>query len=377
MTLVESRDKCVREAAPVLKTGRKWAAKKAVEDAKAALRIGDIMGQVQHGRGGLGLSSAPPTWHKAAPAQRRKLVVNEVQKQEERMRCIKAISQAKQGEWMRWESVEQRKIGWQDLWSMEQSRISFLIRSTYDVLPSPQNLNLWVGEDPSCPLCSSPATLRHILTGCKVALSQGRFTWRHDQVLQCLALALEDKRNMTNKLPPVPSKHYTQKTTFLRPGEQPPRKGVKTNPRPGQLEAARDWKMLADVGQRLIFPPEIATTNLRPDIVLWSGSARLVHLIELTVPWEDAVDEAYERKKLRYAQLATEAEQRGWRVRVYPVEVGCRGFVAHSTTRFLRDVGFSGQELRHTVKNLSEAAERSSNWLWLRRKDSGWGSQAQ
>ncbi|MGH0144604.1 UNVERIFIED_CONTAM: hypothetical protein FKN15_003813 [Acipenser sinensis] len=90
MTLVESRDKCVREAAPVLKTGRKWAAKKAVEDAKAALRIGDIMGQVQHGRGGLGLSSAPPTWHKAAPAQRRKLVVNEVQKQEERMRCIKA-----------------------------------------------------------------------------------------------------------------------------------------------------------------------------------------------------------------------------------------------------------------------------------------------
>ncbi|MGH0152548.1 UNVERIFIED_CONTAM: hypothetical protein FKN15_022661 [Acipenser sinensis] len=133
----------------------------------------------------------------------------------------------------------------------------------------------------------------------------------------------------------------------------------------------------ADVGQRLIFPPEIATTNLRPDIVLWSGSARLVHLVELTVPWEDAVDEAYERKKLRYAQLATEAEQRGWRVRVYPVEVGCRGFVAHSTTRFLRDVGFSGQELRCTVRNLSEAAERSSNWLWLRRKDSGWGSQAQ
>ncbi|MGH0145913.1 UNVERIFIED_CONTAM: hypothetical protein FKN15_040099 [Acipenser sinensis] len=78
--------------------------------------------------------------------------------------------------------------------------------------------------------------------------------------------------------------------------------------------------MLADVGQRLIFPPEVATTNLQPDIVLLSGSERLVHLVELTVPWEDAVDEAYERKKLRYAQLATEAEQRGWRVRVYPVE---------------------------------------------------------
>jgi len=83
--------------------------------------------------------------------------------------------------WMRWESVEQRKMGWQDLWSMEESRISFLIRSTwsmeesrisflirstYDVLPSPQNLPHW-----------------HILTGCKVALSQGLFTWCHDQAL--------------------------------------------------------------------------------------------------------------------------------------------------------------------------------------------------
>jgi len=56
--------------------------------------------------------------------------------------------------------------------------------------------------------------------------------------------------------------------------------------------------MLADLDQCFIFPPEIATTNLRPDIVLWSGSALIVQLIELTVPWEDAVDEAYERKKI-------------------------------------------------------------------------------
>jgi len=49
MTLVESRDKCVREAAPVLKTGRKWSPKKSVVEAKA-LQIGDIVGQVQHGR---------------------------------------------------------------------------------------------------------------------------------------------------------------------------------------------------------------------------------------------------------------------------------------------------------------------------------------
>jgi len=65
---------------------------------------------------------------------------------------------------------------------------------------------------------------------------------------------------MTNKLPLV--KHYKQKTIFLHLGDQTPSKGVNTNSRPGQLEAARDWKMLADLDQRLIFPPEIATSNL-------------------------------------------------------------------------------------------------------------------
>jgi len=133
MTLVESCEKCVREAAPVLKTGRKWSAKKS-------------------------------KWQKTGPAQRIKLVVNEVRKQEKRMRCIKAISQAKQGEWMRWESVEQRKMGWQD----------------------------------------------------------------------------------------------TQKTTFLRSGEQPPRKGVKIN-------SGKCWLILIS---GLLFPPEIATPS---DQILFCG----------------------------------------------------------------------------------------------------------
>ncbi|MGH0138805.1 UNVERIFIED_CONTAM: hypothetical protein FKN15_019533 [Acipenser sinensis] len=38
---------------------------------------------------------------------------------------------------------------------------------------------------------------------------------------------------------------------------------------------------------------------------------------------------------------------------------------------------FSFFDLRRIVKNLSEAGEESSNWHWLRRKDSGWGPQTQ
>ena len=43
--------------------------------------------------------------------------------------------------------------------------------------------------------------------------------------------------------------------------------------------------MRVNLGQRLTFPSEIAMTDLQPDLVLWR-----VFIIELTVPWEDAVD---------------------------------------------------------------------------------------
>ncbi|TWW62722.1 hypothetical protein D4764_04G0013690 [Takifugu flavidus] len=77
-----------------------------------------------------------------------------------------------------------------------------------------------------------------------------------------------------------------------------------------QLAMARDWKMLFDVGQQLTFPLEIAATTLRPDLVLWSSSLKSVYIIELTVPWESSAEEAYERKKLRYTELAAEAQWR-------------------------------------------------------------------
>ena len=134
--------------------------------------------------------------------------------------------------------------------------------------------------------------------------------------------------------------------------------------------------MLVDIGQQLVFPAEIAATTLRPDLVLWSPSLKSVYITELTVPWENSVEEAYERKKLRYTELAADAQQRGWKAKVYPVEVGCRGFVASSTIKLLKDLGIHGQALRHTVRSLSEAAERSSQWLWMKRKDPCWAHRS-
>ncbi|ONI45659.1 hypothetical protein AN642_00180 [Epulopiscium sp. SCG-B10WGA-EpuloA2] len=131
--------------------------------------------------------------------------------------------------------------------------------------------------------------------------------------------------------------------------------------------------MQVDLGGKLVVPQEIASTNLRPDIVLWSRSRMRVYFIELTVPWEAAVVEAYERKKLRYVELGAEAEQRGWKVRICPVEVGCRGSVARSVVSLLRELGGSGQSVRKIVKDMSDEAVKSSQWIWMRRNNGSWG----
>lgn len=373
MTLTESKDPLVRGAAPTLKTGRKWKPEAAVAEAKAALRHRDVVGHVNQGRGGFGLGIATPTWEKASPAERRQMVVEEIRRQEEAARCARAVSQAQQGRWMRWDSVMKKKITWSDMWNMESSRLSFIIRATYDILPSPTNLNVWLGEDPACSLCSAPANLKHILVGCKTSLTQGRYTWRHNQVLRSLAATIEQARAAINTISRNAQPTRQRSIAFIREGEKQQSRVAPTHS--SSLGSATDWEMRVDLDKCLVFPLEIAMTNLRPDLVLWSNSCRCVFIVELTVPWEEAIDEAYERKKLRYSHLAAEAEGRGWTVKVRPVEVGCRGFVANSTVRLLKEVGIRGHAQRKSIKELAAAAERSSHWLWLRRKETVWGAK--
>ena len=71
-------------------------------------------------------------------------------------------------------------------------------------------------------------------------------------------------------------------------------------------------------------------TAQRPNIVLWSTSTRQVAMLELTVPWEERLEEAHERKKLKYQGLGDDCRDNNGRVWCLPVEVGCRGFVGQS-----------------------------------------------
>ena len=95
-------------------------------------------------------------------------------------------------------------------------------------------------------------------------------------------------------------------------------------------------------------------------------------ILELTVPWEERTDEAHERKRSKYQELAEMCREKGYKTWIFPVEVGCRGFPAQSVWRALGALGIKGRARKCSVQALSKAAERASSWLWLRRNEPTW-----
>ena len=89
------------------------------------------------------------------------------------------------------------------------------------------------------------------------------------------------------------------------------------------LQKANDWEVLVDEEHKqIVFPPQIAETAKRPDITIYSERTKTVIIIELTVPVEENLSNAYARKKCKYQDLVAECENSGWCTHYFPIEKG-------------------------------------------------------
>ena len=277
------------------------------------------------------------------------------------------VGMGQQGAWTRWENVLQRKITWSNIWKADFHRIRFLVQAVYDVLPSPANLHVWgKTETPSCPRCSGQGSLEHLLSSCPKALGDGRYRWRHDQVLKAIADSITTAINTSKG-------HHKPKTIrFHRAGEKP---NIPTQAKSGLLTSANDWQLEVDLGKQLKFPSRITSTRLRPDMIIVSDSTKQLIILELTVPWEERMDEANERKRAKYQELVEECRRQGWKTRCEPLEVGCRGFAGRSLCRMFTQLGLVGEAKWKAIRSATEAAEKATRWLWIKRAEP-WASAA-
>ena len=368
VTLQESNDECIRKAEIVVDAGKKSNTPKAVADAKSHLRIQEIVGVPNKGKEGLGMKKRQ-YFSTSSSKEKRNMIVKTVREKEEEDRMVRMTSFPSQGANLRWE-VPQRQIKHNDIIRSSEDRFKFLVKSVYDVLPTPANKNKWFKTEEKCLLCGKEGTLAHILSGCSVALSQGRYKWRHDKVLKELASLVQTKVTENFSKP----EERTNRIKFVKEGERGQRDS-REEEHHTYLTAAKDWKLTVDLESSLKIPREICETNLRPDIIIVSRKTKHMGIVELTVPNEDRIEVSGEIKRQKYEQIAQEGRLKGWSVRIWAVEVGCRGFPAVSMSSFFKDLGYRGSDKKRAIERLSNAAEEASHSLWKASHFKEWGGQ--
>ena len=172
------------------------------------------------------------------------------------------------------------------------------------------NLQRWrIQCDAKCTLCGCVRpTTSHVLGGCPVALSQDRFTYRHNQVLHCLASKLSDFLSGFNTI------HVYADLPGMRASESP--QGT--------------------------IPPSLIITSYRPDIVIYNETCNLVALLELTCPLDSIhhLESARDRKqsKEEYHQLSSEFDRLGVPCFYDTVELSVLGHYLQSSLSSLYNI---------------------------------------
>lgn len=256
------------------------------------------------------------------------------------------------------------------IFGMSEGMFKFKINSSNLSLPTPDNIRRWTSEhiQKNCQVCQSPCpTLKHVLTGCPVSLFQGRYTWRHNQVLHVIySSVLAYIKTISSESNKTPYIHFVQHGQ-AKTGTFPRRK------LPGILGSFGDWHVLCDsVTSAYSIPLSIAITALRPDLFIYSESARRCLLIELTVPFEDRVFISSERKSAKYRTLQTEIISNGFDCRLFTVEVGCRGNYSESLHSCLIEIGMSKRHAARVCAVAKNTALTCSYYLYLKRSSPFW-----
>ena len=367
-----SRDKTVRNIASERRKSEttnkgKWKPAKKLEDAVQRVTYRHMF-KGQRDKRGLGHNVYIDN-----PVERKELTAEVTTMGEEEM-IPHILSLAEQSKWTLWDNIIDLDMKWKEiLYGMSPSMLSFILNSIQNTLPHPVNMRRWkIDSEAVCGLCGwKNAGLPHILAGCRIALEQGRISYRHDSILKVIEDSLKTKASTVKKICPL--KTGLEPVSFIKKGQRTRKdREVKT----GLLDTATDLVVQIDLRQKVShFPPHITTTSDRPYLVLYSNITKVVIMIELTSPVEDNLEKWRVVKSTKYEKLAESIRDGGdWKAFVFTVEVGARGFVANKTAGVLRRLGLSEKDGRNLTKKISRTAIRSSHFIWICRNTKEWSS---
>ena len=371
-----SSDSLIKSIKPQVRSGRSWKPEKELLDAERDLVCESVRGMVQpHLRAGIGFGEWKRPWDMMSKTEKEKAVMDRVKKNIGREREVGVGSLEMQSRWATWrDMVTSTDMSWHTLFKYGDSLIGFILSAVYGTLMTPALVAKWSeDEDGQCKLCEErTGTVQHILSGCNVALRQGRYRWRHDKVLKQISdqVSFHCERRVNTRLNRPDSRCEIE---FVPAGRRVRKEETKRgNQSFGILTGARDWVVLTDIKEQLKIPADIVETRLRPDLVLFSRATKRIIWWELTVPSEERIAESHELKLDRYNLLQAEIEANGWSCYNIAVEVGARGTVARSLEEAARRIGLRGRPLKKLVREVGKEAAHCSRWIYLLSRRREW-----
>ena len=167
-------------------------------------------------------SNDPGTSYKSLATKSKKYV----QSTEVEERLAHAASQNIQGRLHELVTKPSAEIWSKAVQSLPSHLLKFALNAAQDTLPHNANLARWRKLSDACKLCGKRQTLLHILNNCSIFLNFRRYNQRHDNILTIIY-------------------------KFLK------------------VNLGDDYKIISDLSgpETYLFPPVIAITDLRPDLV--------------------------------------------------------------------------------------------------------------
>lgn len=185
-----------------------------------------------------------------------------------------------------------------------------------------------------CPLCGGAYGLDHVAAGCQVALDQGRYLWRHNQVLKALCEGI--------------TRHLRQKSY--------------------------NFAVMSDLDNRsTTLPADIfGYTRQRPDMVITVPREQRAYISELTCPLPRNMGRWNGVKKAKYSHHIVQAERRGWEASLHAVEVASSGLVSPSLTAFLSVLGLTPCEVGQVTEECGSVSRQCTTILHQVAGNSTW-----
>ena len=211
--------------------------------------------------------------------------------------------------------------------------MKWLLNASINTLPTKANLKLWGKVTNDKCHCGRKQTLNHILSCCKKSLEDGRFTFRHNNILKYILTCLDQTK----------FKVYVD------------------------IEGSQ-----TAAGGTL--PPDVLVTNLKPDIVIIDRKSKAVEIFELTVPGEHRIDISNKLKTEKYEHFLRDITN--YKPSVSAFEIGAQ--TGYITSRNKKSIGSIHKfcqkniKLKNFTNNISAITVLSSYYIFNCRNFSDW-----